>query len=191
MSTYTAIYINSGQPDIISQQLTAWIKQQHPSARIKIQSGDFPIEFYGKDFKIFDQGNPTLFAMASYPENWYTIHFNNFRAPEDLALQLSEKLSCTVIIVMAQSTSEAYQFSLYEKGQHRRSLAFAGDTGEWFVQEGTPLSFEASILGQGIFSRDEMILFCRQFGLTLWEDPKETPRWTLFRVRSSPWWKFW
>jgi len=91
---------------------------------------------------------------------------------------------------MAQSVSDAYHLEVWRAGKHLRTLYF-GD-GDWIRNEGAPLPFESSPLGTNLadegeepyfnFGRSDMIEYCGNLGLPLWQESSGEPPWTVVRA---------
>lgn len=178
MSTYTALHVQSVQTGTLLGSLSNWLKLVQKTNSVTIKRGKFPEQFYNERF-IAGEDYPNLLVLEANPPGWQTVYYNSFHDMGEITNQVSKTLSCLVIVVMAQSVSEAYFVSVHQEGKTVRVLHWVGDIGEWIAQEGQPLPFERSPLGQGIsnddevfyvFERESVIEYCNQLGLKIWND---------------------
>jgi hypothetical protein len=193
MATYTALHIQSGNLAEVQRRLVEWLKLEHNGGDVHVEASNYPDEVYGETF-INDEMNarsPTVLAVGLTQPDWVTVHYNCFHEMRRAATELSAGLSSTVIVVLAQSVSDAYYFGVYQSGYLLRVLCFAD--GAWETREGTPLPFEKETSGQRVggdeapvseFGREEVIEYCAHFGLRLWEEADDTNEWIILRVRT-------
>jgi hypothetical protein len=152
-----------------------------------------PDDFYSRSRFLPDKRVPSRFAVGHTPSGWTTAHINSFFEPDDLDRLLSGQFSTACVAIMAQTVSEAYYVQVAEHGAIARILYFAGDTGEWLRNEGTPLPFEPQPLGTNIaegsepfyvFGREDVVAYCAGLGLTVWGQ-HSPPDWLILDA-SSP-----
>jgi len=192
MSTYTALHIQSDEA-LVEPLLVDWLKSIHqvPSVSVAKQR-EFPLNLYGDDFAWEDP--PTMLAVGSEQLGWVTVYYNSFYEMRDIAAEVSRVLKCLTVVVMAQSVSEAYFLCIHRDGGHLRTLQWVGDQGEWMIQDGEPLPFEKRPLGRNIseegdepfyiFERDEVLEYCSNLGLELWNDA-DVSSWTVLMVEGT------
>jgi hypothetical protein len=181
MSTYCALHINTDDQDAVKNLIIECLSEIEPG-NINIQQiNEWPSDFYS--FKNFRIGAPTpfpsIFIIGNPINQWVTAQYNSFNELTSFSERISNKLSTRVIVVLAQSVSDAYFIQVVERGKIIRTLSF-GD-GNWIRNEGLPFSFETSPLGTNIskidkpfyiFHRDETGNYCQQLGLMLWSSEK-------------------
>jgi len=146
--------------------------------------------FYAGD-EFFDAlaSRPRAFAVGVQEPGWVTVHVGAFEGVGELADSLSQRLAVRVVVGQGQTTSEAWRISVHEEGRVIRHVEFAD--GEWRVQEGAPLAFEADPLGTNIaepgeepcydFGFDEAAAYCEGLGFRFWSDTQPTDGWVLIR----------
>jgi hypothetical protein len=174
MGTYAALHVNTNRVPELQQLLRQWLERTHRGAAIESTAARFPD--YGDGFTI-GESPPTCLTMINRPKGWVTIHFNSFYSMADIAQESSAHFSTSAVVVFAQSVSEAYEITVFDKGVHLRSIAFSGDCGRFHRDEGHPLPFESCPLGRNIaepdeepfyfFGREETMEYCRHLGLQL------------------------
>lgn len=191
MSTYTALHVQSDEA-AVEPLLVDWLKTVHQVPSISVvRQREFPLSLYGDDF-VWEEP-PTMLAIGSEHPGWVTVHYNSSYEMRDIASEVARILKCFTVVVMAQSVSEAYFLCIHRKDEHLRTLQWAGDQGEWVIQEGKPLPFEKDPLGTNIspagedpfyvFERDEVHDYCANLGLKLW-DEVNVSSWTILKVKS-------
>jgi hypothetical protein len=175
--------------------------------------------FYTGD-ELFDAlaARPRAFALGVQEPGWVTVHVDAFEGVGELADSLSQRLAVRVVVCQGQTTSEAWRISVHEEGRVTRHVEFAD--GEWLVQEGDPLAFEADPLGTNIaepgdepcydFGFDEAAAYCEELGFRFWSDTQPAEGWVLIRGAEpmgsgsasdrdadrteggwKPWWRRW
>lgn len=191
MSKYTALHIEYTDVNFLEEKLTNWLKEIHRTQYISIKRGEFPFQLYDV---VFGSKPPTKLVLGITQPNWLTIHYNSFYDMSSLATNLSRELNCMVVNIMAQSVSESYFIGIHQKGECIRKLDWAGDEGQWIIQEGIPLSFENNPLGHNIaesdekpfyfFGREDVVEYCRHLGLHLWDEDEEIDEseWTILQI---------
>jgi len=195
MVTYTAIHIQAENRDLVQVRLEDFLRQAHGARLPAIFESDGIGALYGGDFLEPGDRPPTIFAITTNQSGWLTVHYNSFYCFRELLARLSHELDCTIVLVMAQSVSDAYYMAVYQSGEHLRTLQFSD--GGWKIQEGAPLSFESQPLGRNIALEDEEPYYifdaasvrdyCRHLGLTIWRNgwlDESDDHWTILRVQT-------
>ena len=194
MSLYTAVHVQSDQLDKIEPILVAWLQSAHRAESVAVrQEGDgFPTRLYRDHFVNSVEDFPTLLVIGHTQPGWITIHYNSFNDMKDVASGLSRTLACLVVAAIAESVSETYCLTIYEEGEHLRTLAWSGDQGEWLQDEGQPLPFEEHPLGVNLADEDEepdywfgaaeAETYCHHLGLQVWGDPYYESDWIVLGV---------
>jgi hypothetical protein len=189
VSTLATIHIQTGDIQETLKLLENYLQQTHRGAQVKRQTTDSMETIYGDDFIPSTDESPRKFAVGSGQGSWVTVHYNSFHDCRDLLAELSRKLNCLVVLVMAQSVSDGYHISVYRAREHLRTLEFAD--GEWIKQWGKPLPFEQDPLGHNIGSASEpfyvfddadLLDYCSHFDLNPWESDAESG-WTILSVK--------
>ena len=190
MSTYTALHIRSDQLIRLQKKLAEWLKTTHKTETVKIANVD-SLSMLIDDMPRFGELYPSLLLMGLTQADWITVHYNSFYEMQDVASEVSQVLSCLVVVVLAQSTSESYFLSVHKDGETLRKLHWAGDIGDWIIQEGRPMSFESIPLGYNIgdekepffvFNRQAAIEYCKNLGLHIWDEIYEPKTWISLQV---------
>lgn len=216
MTTYCAIHVKTKNAERVLDLLGKWWQQMHGSNPETRSMTDWPPDF--QDDFLPDEIPPSSFGLAHMPSGWVTIHYNSFDPATALCRHFSTEIGTLAITVIYQSVSEAYFVEVMKNGRALRTLAYAGDHGEWLRQEGVPLPFETVPLGTNlsegstpwfVFTIDDLESYCHNLGLDLWSDHYPEIWWHLSgdprgyeyevtrasRLRAarkrSPWWKFW
>jgi hypothetical protein len=194
MSTYCALHINTDNEDAVKKFIKDCLSEIEPG-NITIQRiNEWPSDFYSiKNFRI---GAPTpfpsVFIIGNPINHWITAQYNSFNSLSSFSEKISNKLSTRVIVVLAQSVSDAYFIQVIEQGKIIRTLSF-GD-GNWIRNEGHPFSFESSPLGTNIskkdipiyiFNREETKIYCQQLDFNIWSGEK-IKYWHRFQREGIP-----
>lgn len=190
MSTYAALHIRSDQLTPLQKKLAEWLKTMHKTEAVEIAAVD-ALPSLLDDTSQFGKPYPSLLLIGLTQANWIIVHYNSFYEMQDVASEISQLLSCLIIVVMAQSTSESYFLSVHKDGKTLRKLHWVGDIGDWVTQEGKPFSFETVPLGRNIgdekepffvFNREAVIEYCENLGLHIWDETAEPKTWISLRV---------
>lgn len=189
MPTLTAIHIQSEQTGEIVVILENYLQQTHRGAQIPRQVTESIEGIYGENFIPSTEVVPTVFAVGSGQVSWGTVRYNSFHDCRELLAELSRKLNCLVVLVIAQTVSDGYHLGVYRAGEHLRTLEFAD--GEWVKQWGEPLPFEQHPLGHNLGSDSEPFYvfddgdvsdYCSHLDLDPWESGAES-KWTMLSVK--------
>ena len=190
MATRTALHLQCAK-NSATTLLVDWLKSVHyTSDVVEIEQFDFPFKLYWEKFLVSEEP-PTMLCIGQTQPDWVTVHYNSFYVVRDIAASISDKLQCLAIVAMMQSTADANYLSIFDRGEHLRTLECVA--GEWKKQEGEPLSFETQPLGRNIaleseeafyaFSEFEVETYCENFGLELWLE--EASNWTVASVPNA------
>ena len=179
---------------------------------------DFPLDM-GQYQLINTNIPPNYLCVGNTQPECITVVHNSFDKLEDWGILFSEKFQCKVIMVMAQSTSDAYYFALYDHSQKRREIETCYGADFAMINEGEPFDFEGPYPGEKspytinneseeasyLFDFDSIERYCSHFGLQL-EYDYSTVKWTILKgnvkreideylkklgLNKKPWWKFW
>lgn len=193
MATYCALHVRTSDLARVVAELREWLASV-AEAPVSVESEQPWPPVYDQ---LFRTGStvPNLFAAAPQGATWIVAHFNCFSDLAELANRLSERLDTRVIVIHAQSVSDAYLLAVHENGVSRRVLEY-GD--RLTRNEGAPFEFEGEIFGvddDELPPEDELTVghaevqeICARLGLSIWDqqeavDPPD--RWTVLRVSDD------
>lgn len=141
-----------------------------------VSTGKLPDDF--DDGYLDNASLPNYLLVAKTPDGWVRVHYNSFGGLGDWDTMLSKEFNCKLIMVSAQTTSDVYEFSLYDKGEVMREIIVCyGDDVE-AINDGDRFDFEdKEILEPGddededklFFDLDALEYYCKQFGLNIRE----------------------
>lgn len=203
MSSWTAFYINTTHTEAVVEKLKSL------SGIEKITQGEYPKDLYNN--YLFGHEKPDFMAIGKTQLDWTTVWYNNFSRLVDWATEFSQTLNCRVIVILAQNTSDAYYFALYEGGKKLREIEVCYSEDMEPVNWGEKFSFEADEVGiltnHGyLFDFDALEEYSIHFGLKLQTDYDQVSWYTMkgegkrFTVNDyinkhlkpkKPWWQFW
>lgn len=209
MSTWTTFYIKTeGKNSVVDQLKTL-------TGIAETKDGDYPADLY--DNYLFDEtAKPTYLAIGKTTPNWITVSHNSFNNLVEWGNVISKNLDTKVIVTIAQSVSDAYYFSLFDKGQKIREIevCYSDDFkpknfGQRFEfeneQPGKKEEYDGEI--EYYFGFEEIEDYCKHFGLEIQTDFDKVS-WTILMSgikqktindfvntelskTRKPWWKFW
>ncbi|MFN7953346.1 MAG: hypothetical protein U0610_16600 [bacterium] len=193
MGTYTALHVRTTDVEGLVAELSEWLGS-HAAVAIETRRDEVGLTVYGSGFATSAE-RPTIFAIASLGDGWLVAHFNCFSDMADLAPLLSARFGARVIVVNAQTTSDAYLLAVYEHGCVRRVLEYCDGLTR---NEGEPFAFEGEIFGidddelpptdEWAFGADELEALCARLGLRVWDHPEASDRpqhWSVIRVATG------
>ncbi len=209
MSTICKIIVANGNIDGVIHACRDYLGKDS-STEVLSESTSHLYPRFDKLF-INEIDHPTHLFIGAVSEDVVEVHFNSFGYCSDLASMLSERLQCSVFVVIYQSTAEAGYFSLHKGGRKRRSIEFG--EGELSEQEGELLDFESEPLGHDIgdgdeeyfvFDSDDIDDYLENLNAGTSIYGAEPAEWTLVYVlhkspgrasiraeKGKPWWKIW
>ncbi len=131
-------------------------------------------------------------AVARHGAGWIVARFNCFTDVAVPAARMSARFSARVVVVNAQSTSEAHLLAVFENGRVRRVFEY----GDGLTRnEGERFPFAGEIFGidddelppvdEWAFFAAELEAMCARLGLGMMEHPMapDDPEcWTVLRV---------
>ena len=136
MSTSTTLHVMTPDDTAVTRELSAWLEATHRAPVTTERLPGFPPGFYSAAGFIEDALPPTWFVVAREQPDWASVHFNSFAELSDLARQVSARLECMTVTLIAQSVAEAYFLQVFASGDHLRTLSWAGESGEWLRDPG-------------------------------------------------------
>jgi len=209
MSTWTTFYIKIDNKDIVVDQLKTLTGIEYAKVAA------YPADIY--DNYLFDEtAKPTYLAVGVTAPDWITICHNSFNNLSEWSKIISKDLDTKVIATMAQSVSDGYYFSLYDKGQKIREIEVCYSTDFKPKNFGQRFDFENEEPGKKeehdgeieyYFGFEEIEDYCKHFGLEIQTDFDKVT-WTILKSgikqktindfvkkelarTKKPWWKFW
>jgi len=156
-------------------------------------------------------GDPDRLILSQTNPEWVTVFQNSFDDLGDLCTDLSRDLETSIIVTMAQTTSDYYYFALYDNGVNKREIEACYSDDSESINSGERFPFENAEPGEKVeYDEEESYLFdfeslekyCKQFGFDMYVDP-ENSKWTLLQAHGyrsivknkgsnkKPWWKLW
>jgi hypothetical protein len=204
MGTWTSFYIKTTDKPKLVEALQSAL----PIATEVVEDQPGSIT---NDVRPSTNSQPDQLVLAQTNPEWCIVFHNSFDKLEDLALGLSQDLDTSVIVTMAQSTSDYYYFALYTNGHNKREIEVCYSDDTEMINTGERFSFENEEPGKKVeydgrisylFDFDSLEEYCKYFGFNIYEKP-ENFKWTLLRnVKygftpksvsndKKPWWKFW
>jgi hypothetical protein len=218
LATLSALYVATRDLEGLLQAIRSHAGQPAAETTDEARLEDDAAFYAGDEFFDGLAPRPRTFAVGVQEPGWVTVHVGAFEGVGELADSLSQRLAVRVVVAQGQTTSEAWRISVHEEGRAIRHVEFA--EGEWLVQEGAPLAFEADPLGTNVaepgeepwydFGFDEAAAYCEGLGFRFWSDTQPTEGWVLIRGAEplgsgsandrdagrtegggKPWWRRW
>lgn len=150
-----------------------------------------------------EDDDPTYLVIGESKDGWTTVYHNSFKKLNHWGQEISKTLGTTFIQIIGQTTSDAYYFSLFEKGDLLREIEVLSSEGEILIDNGEKFSFEKPVLltddfedPDNFFDMDTLEMYCKNFGLDIlgmFEEPQPGNYLVLKRNKSEvkkSWWKF-
>ena len=172
MGTWTAFYVEAGVEETIAA-CSDWLGAK-AHKNVLQNRGGFPARR-----RFYLRGDaPRRLVVGAASATWAEVHVDGFYSPNPAAIAVSQALQTRVINTIAQTTSDSYELTIYERGEQRRQLAF--EEFAWTAQEGKALAGEPMPLATKDedeedledFGCDEIRTYCQQvFGFEFWMDP--------------------
>ncbi len=193
MATYCALHLRTTELDRVIADLGDWLRRAHDQG-VSVEADQHWPDVYGDAFCV-ELTRPTLFAVGRLDSHWVIAHFNCFSDMANPAAELSERFAAPVVVINAQSTSDAYLLAVYDGGATRRVL----ESGDGLTRnEGEPFAFEGEIFGidddelpptdEWAFGADELEALCARLGLRVWDHPEASDgpqHWSVIRVATG------
>ncbi len=209
MSTWTQFYVETDNKSMIVGMLKSLTGISEESL------GAYPEDMYD-NYLFNEDAKPSYLAIASISPHWITVSHNSFNRLTDWGEILSKKLDTKVIVTIAQSVSDGYYFSMYDKGKMVREIevCYSEDFkpknfGQRFAfeneQPGSKTEYGGEI--EYYFGFEEIEDYCRHFGLAIQNNFSDY-EWTILKngikqptindfiqqqlvKKKKAWWRFW
>lgn len=212
MATWTSLYIQTEYLDKVEEEILQLVN--NCQYEITHNLGNESINI----IRSADEGAiPNQLIIGQGQQDWITIRYNNFNCLEDWGTTLSKVFDSYVVVVMAESISMYYYFSVYKSGSKIREIASTEVDNEGFDIEGVNFGEKFDFEEKDTFTNysyfdfemirkytQELVLNIEfDFNNIFWtlieldiekseEQIKyEELRENLIKVTTRPWWKFW
>lgn len=180
MSTWTNFYIKTDNKNIVVEQLKTL------TGIAEAKDGDYPADLYDS-YLLDETSKPTYLAIGKTDPNWITVSHNSFNNLAEWGHLISKNLDTKVIVTIAQSVSDAYYFSLFDRGQKIREIEVCYSANFKPKNFGQRFEFENEQPGKKeeydgeieyYFGFEEIEDYCKHFELEIQTDFDKIP-WTI------------
>ena len=196
MGTQTVLYVQTANIEPVVEHLSRWMERVH-GKRIETRIADSVFDVY--DCFLLPEENtieaefettPTMVGVGHDQGGWVTVHHNTFFEMFEVGKGLSADLRCRAVSLNAQTVTDAWRLGIFESGERIRRVDWVGESGDWRLNEGKPLPFEAQPLGKNlgseedpfyVFGHHEVSEYCAHLDLRIWRDDFGSP-WTILSI---------